>query len=83
MPRSAIPNEWEGRKIGKKEKEVKGEGEQVKRFLKIIYLLIFIKKKALAIVFTSFFLFHIKVYNYICLKGLIQNFLSFLNVCFS
>lgn len=33
MPRSAILDEWEGRKIGKKkEKEVKGEGKQVKGF---------------------------------------------------
>ena len=34
MTRSAIPDEWERRKIGRKEKEVDGEGKKVKIFLK-------------------------------------------------
>ena len=83
MPRSAIPDEWERRKIGRKEKEVEGEGEKVKRFLKIMYLLIFVLKKMLQrlfLLFFFFFFFNIKVHNYICLKGFIQNFLSFLNM---
>ena len=64
MPRSAIPDDWERRNIGRKTKRSQEWGGGKSKIKNNMFINFFLN--ASGIVFTLFFFFfHIKVYNYI------------------